>query len=322
MKIIEIKHPYQPQEIIDEEIVLILGFFDGVHRAHQHLIETGVKIAEERKLKTALMTFNRHPKVVYEKLPEGQYTNLTQFEQKAAHIEALGVDILYKVFFNSELGNLSPQEFVDQYIVNWNAQLVVAGYDYTYGKQSIASMRTLPIHAQNRFEIVQIGEEKYAGETISATQIRKHIKAGEIEQANGLLGYPYETLGFVVHGDARGRNLGYPTANIYSAPYTLLPRNGVYAVYITVKGQRYSGMASVGYNVTFKNDQKLSVEVNIFDFDEEIYGDDVRIEWIAYLRPEIKFQHVDDLIQQLEKDEEDSRKILINSAKKHSFNKL
>lgn len=310
MEIIEVKHPYDKQKIVDEEIVLILGFFDGVHLAHQELIKEGVRIARERNLKAALMTFNRRPKIVYEKIPEGVYTNLTQFKQKAERIEKLGVDILYKVFFNSELGKLPPQEFVEEYIVGWNAKVVVAGYDYTYGKPDIASMETLPKHAKGRFEIVQIEEEKQLGQTISSTKIREYIQIGEIEKANKMLGYPYETLGFVIHGDARGREIGYPTANIYTHPYTLLPKNGVYAVWFTVKGKRYQGMASIGYNITFEAGRQLSVEVNIFDFKEEIYGDDVRIEWVAYLRPEEKYSGVEAFIEQLAKDEANSRRIL------------
>lgn len=311
MDIIELTHPYEDDKIVDEEIVLILGFFDGVHLAHQHLIKEGVRIAKERNLKAALMTFNRRPKIIYEKLPNGNYTNLTQFKQKAKRIEALGVDILYKVFFNSELGNLAPKDFVEKYIVKWNTKVVVAGYDYTYGKPELASMEQLPIHAKNRFDIVKIGEEKKAGKSISSTQIRNYIKKGKIRKANQMLGYPYETLGFVIRGDARGRELGYPTANIYSYPYTLLPKNGIYAVYLTVKGKRYAGMASIGYNITFKNEKKLSVEVNIFDFEDEIYGDDVAIEWIAYLRAEKEFDKIDQLIAQLAKDEVNSRKILM-----------
>lgn len=310
MEIIEVKHPYDKHKIVDEDIVLILGFFDGVHLAHQELIKAGVRIAKERNLKAAVMTFNRRPKIVYEKVPDGVYTNLTQFSQKAERIEDLGVDILYKVFFNSELGKLPPQEFVEQYIVDWNAKVVVAGYDYTYGKPEIASMDTLPDHAKGRFEIVQIGEEKQSGQTISSTQIRDYIQDGEIEKANEMLGYHYETLGFVIHGDARGREIGYPTANTHAHPYTLLPKNGVYAVWFMVKGKRYQGMASIGHNITFEANRQLSVEVNIFDFKEDIYGDDVKIEWVAYLRPEEKYSGVEALIEQLEIDEVNSRRIL------------
>lgn len=310
LEIIKVKHPYDKTKIIEEDIVLILGFFDGVHIAHQELIKEGVKIAKERNLKAALMTFNRRPKIVYEKIPDGSYTNLTQFEQKAERMEDLGIDILYKVFFNSDLGRLAPQDFVEQYIVGWNAKIVVAGYDYTYGKPEIASMKHLPNHAKGRFEIVKIGEEKKLGKTVSSTKIRDYIQKGKMEKANEMLGYCYETIGFVIHGDARGREIGYPTANIHLNPYTLIPKNGVYAVYFTVKGNRYQGMASIGYNITFRDDKKLSVEVNIFDFKDEIYGDDVKIEWVSYLRPEVKYSGVDGLIKQLEKDEINTRKIL------------
>ena len=310
MKTIKIKHPYNKDEIVNEDIVLILGYFDGVHLAHKKVIKEGVRIGREKNLKVALMTFNRHPSIVYRKLNAGQYANLTQPNQKAKLIESLGVDILYEVFFNSEFGNMPPQEFVDRYIVDWHAKVVVAGFDYTYGRADIASMAQLSDYAKGRFDIVQVGEAKEAGETISSTLIRQYIKNGEIDKANAMLGYSYETLGFVIHGDARGRELGYPTANIYSHPYTYLPGVGIYAVWFIVKGKRYMGMASIGYNVTFKNQSELSVEVNILDFNEEIYGDDVQIEWVAYLRGEVQFDGAEELIHQLQKDEEATRRIL------------
>lgn len=310
LKLIKVKHPYNKEEIVSEDIVLILGFFDGVHLAHQKVINKGIQIAKEQGMKAALMTFNRRPRLVYHKFNPQNYAYLTQYEQKYQILEGLGLDIVYEVYYNSEFGNQSPQDFVDQYLVGWHAKYVVAGYDYTYGKPEVASMEHLPTYAKNRFEIIQVGEEKAEGESISSTVIRQHIKDGKIATANAMLGYPYETLGFVVHGDARGRELGYPTANIHSHPYTLLPKVGIYAVWITVKGQRYQGMASIGYNVTFKNQKDLSVEVNILDFSEEIYGDDVKIEWVKYLRGEEKFSGADELIEQLEQDEINVRKIL------------
>lgn len=297
-------------EIIDEEIVLILGFFDGVHLGHQKVINEGIRIAKEKNLKIALMTFNRRPKLVYHKFDADNYNYLTQPEQKYEILENLGIDIVYEVFFNSEFGNLSPQDFVDQYIVDFNAKVVVAGYDYTYGKPNIASMEHLATYAKDRFEIVEVGEEKAASESISSTAIREYIKNGEIEKANEMLGYPYETLGFVVHGDARGRELGYPTANVRPHPHTLVPNVGIYAVWFTVKGTRYQGMASIGYNVTFTDRNFITIEVNIFDFNEEIYGDDVKIEWAAYLRGEEKFANAEELIKQLEQDKINTKKIL------------
>lgn len=317
MEIIKIKHPYNKNVIADGDIVLILGYFDGVHLAHQRVIKEGVKIARENNMKAALMTFNRHPSVVYRKLKNNFYSNLTQPSQKAKIIESLGVDLLYEVFFNSEFGNLPPADFVDQYIVNLNAKIIVAGYDYTYGKPDIATMEKLPEYANNRFKIIEVGEEKekQSGETISSTMIRSYIEQGEVEKANEMLGYNYETLGFVIHGDARGRELGYPTANIYAHPYTQIPGIGIYAVWFSVKGQRYMGMASVGRNVTFKDNADVSVEVNILDFNEEIYGDDVKIEWVARLRGEVKFNGADGLIKQLQEDEINTRNVLRNKRR-------
>lgn len=310
MELIKLKHPYDKSKIINEDIVLILGFFDGVHLAHQKVIKEGVKIAKERNLKAVLMTFNRRPKLVYSKIAMDEYHYLTLPEQKYKHIENLGVDITYEIYFNSEFGRLSPEDFVQQYIIEWHAKVVVAGYDYTYGQPGIADMKHLPTYAKGQFEIVQVGEEKLGKQPISSTAIREYIQSGEISKANEMLGYNYETVGFVIHGDARGRELGFPTANIYSEPLSLLPGIGIYAVWITVKGVRYKGMASVGYNVTFSSDKKLSVEVNIFNFNEQIYGDDVLIEWVEYLRGEKKFEGAQALVEQLNLDKMDTLAIL------------
>lgn len=312
LNIIKLKHPYKKEQIIDEDIVLILGFFDGLHLAHQKVIKEGVKQARKRNLKAVLMTFNRRPKLIYQKIQPEDHVYLTQPEQKYERIKQLGVDATYEIFFNSEFGLLKPQDFVDQYIINLNAKVVVAGYDYTYGKPEVASMSHLPQYANGKFEIIKVGEERMDQTPISSTQIRESIRSGQIEKANKMLGYNYETLGFVVHGDARGRELGYPTANIYSLPYTLLPKVGIYSVWITVKGKKYKGMASVGYNVTFGEQNNLSVEVNIFDFNDQIYGDDVKIEWVRYLRGEVKFENADELIKQLDQDKLDTLKTLGN----------
>ena len=310
MDLIKLKHPINEQKIIEEDIVLILGFFDGVHLAHQKVIKEGVRQARELDMKAVLMTFNRHPKMIYEKIKPEEFVYLTQPEQKYERMKRLGVDAVYEIFFNSEFGHLKPQEFVDQYIIGLHAKVVVAGYDYTYGKPHIASMEHLPKYARGQFDIVQVGEARLDKVPISSTAIRNYIRTGEVEKANAMLGYSYETLGYVIHGDARGRELGYPTANIFSHPYSLLPGIGVYAVRLTVKGKKYKGMASVGYNVTFSNLENLSVEVNIFDFNEQIYGDDVKIEWVSYLRDEEKYESVEDLVLQLDQDKIDTLNIL------------
>ncbi|SFB89760.1 riboflavin kinase / FMN adenylyltransferase [Alkalibacterium subtropicum] len=310
MDIRRIHHPYKKEEIAEEEIVLVLGFFDGVHRGHQAVISKGVEIAKEKGLKCAVMTFNRHPAFVYRSFDPDKHTYLTPLDRKEDIIRSLDVDILYEVDFTARFGRLSPQEFVDQYIVGWHAKVVVAGFDYTYGKAAEANMNTMAKYAKGRFEIVKVDKKVDAKDKISSTRIRRYISEGKINQANELLGYIYETSGFVIHGDARGRDLGYPTANIYPHPYVMVPKRGVYAVKLWVDGKWRDGMASIGYNPTFGHRPSYSIEVHIFDFSEDIYGEDVKVKWVDYLREEVKFNSVEELIQRLDQDELDAKESL------------
>lgn len=319
MEIRRIHHPYQSSDLYQDEIVLILGFFDGVHRGHQEVIQRGIEIAREKGIKAAVMTFNRHPGIVYRSFDMTQYAYLTPLKRKEELMEKFGIDILYEVNFTSKFGSLSPQEFVDQYIVGWNTKVVVAGFDYTYGKKDIANMETLPDYAKGRFEVVTVSKKEEEQKKISSTRVRQVISDGKIDEANELLGYVYETSGFVIHGDARGRTLGYPTANIYPHPYVFIPKRGVYAVKMYVDDEWHDGMASIGYNVTFESRRSYSVEVHLFDFKKEIYGEDVRVKWVKYLREEIKFNSKEELIEQLEQDELDSKEALANVDERTLF---
>lgn len=310
MEIIKLHHPYDKDALYPKEIVLVLGFFDGVHKGHQRVIKRGIEKAKEKNVKCAVMTFNQHPAIVYSKFDPYEHQYLTTLTRKEELMESLGVDILYEVDFTSSLGSLSPQEFVDQYIVGLNAVAAVAGFDYTYGKKTVASMEHLPGYANGRFEVVTVQQKSDHGAKISSTRIRKVLKEGRVDEANELLGYIYEVPGVVIHGDARGRTLGYPTANMYPEPFIILPKRGVYAVKVWVNGVWYDGMASIGYNVTFEKRKNYSVEAHIFDFNEEIYGEHIRVKWVSFLREEVKFASAEQLIEQLEIDERQSRGIL------------
>lgn len=307
MEIIKIHHPYRKEQIPNEPVVLALGFFDGVHRGHRTVISKAKEIAEKKQVKLALMTFNQHPSIVFKKVDPEKITYLSTIKRKEEFMSDLGVDYLYEVDFTSAFASLPPQDFVEQYIVGLNAVTVVAGFDYTYGKKEVASMEHLPGYAQNRFDVVEVGKVTEEEEKISSTRIRKALKDGDVAEANHLLGYIYQTPGIVIHGDARGRKLGYPTANIDVPHGIALPKVGVYAVRLKVNDTWYDGMASIGYNITFEANRNLSVEVNIFDFNSSIYGEKVAVEWHEYIREEKKFPSVETLIQQLDKDEEDIR---------------
>ncbi|MCA5013463.1 MULTISPECIES: riboflavin biosynthesis protein RibF [unclassified Enterococcus] len=306
MQVISIRHPYQPEQIPSDEVVMVLGFFDGVHRGHQKVIETGKKYAEEHNLKLAVMTFNQHPSIVFQKVLPENMKYLSSLEQKERLMERLGVDILYVIEFTSAFAHLAPQDFIDQYIVGLHGKAAVSGFDYTYGPKDIADVAHLPGYAKDRFKVITVSKEELAGEKISSTRIRSLMEQGRMEEASELLGYVYETDGTVVHGDARGRLLGFPTANIKVKSTVRLPRIGVYAVKIKIGERWYVGMGSIGHNDTFGDGRELTVEVYILDFHQDIYGEQVTVSWNHYLRDQVKFDGADSLIVQLKQDEQDT----------------
>lgn len=307
MQVIQLHHPYRPDDIIDESIVLALGFFDGVHLGHQAVIQRAQQEAQLRGIKLAVMTFNQHPKIIYSNIDAQSVKYLSTTDRKLELFEGLGVDVTYLIDYTLDFGMQSPQSFVDEYIVGLKAEVVVAGFDYTYGKKDIANMQTLEGHAKGRFDIIEISELTMHEHKVGSTSIKDLLTHGNLEEANQQLGYIYQTSGYVVPGDQRGRDMGYPTANVKTNPQELLPSIGVYSVEIHVDGQWHQGMASIGYNVTFEGIRDLRCEVNIFDFDRDIYGQQVQIRWHHYLRPEIKFASAEALIEQLQQDEVDSR---------------
>lgn len=302
MKVIYLTEPYDPKEIDDEAISLAMGFFDGVHLGHQKVILKAKQKANEKKIKLAVMTFDKHPSVQFQKKPERSIKYLTSMEKKISLMEGLGVDIFYILTLNNDLASLTPQDFVTKYMINLHAQVVVAGFDYTYGKKDIANMDTLSKYAHQQFEVVTVPELISENQKISSTRIRAAIDKGQINDVNRLLGYEYQTIGEVVHGEARGRELGFPTLNLEFNEHIRIPGPGIYVTRVQVSGVWYRGMASIGYNVTFGQDRELTVEINLFDFNEMIYGQQVTVEWLSYLRSEIKFDGIDGLISQLNQD--------------------
>ncbi|EUJ51160.1 bifunctional riboflavin kinase/FAD synthetase [Paenilisteria rocourtiae] len=297
-------HP--PENINRDPKVIALGFFDGLHRGHQQVIATAQKEAVKRGIKTAVLTFDPHPSVVLSQMRK-QVKYLTPLEEKKRKMADLGVDILYIVRFTTAFSNLSPEDFVTNYLIGLNAKHVVAGFDYSYGRQGAGKMKELSDYANGQFDVTVVQKLEDLHDKVSSTNIRKYISEGKLDEANQLLGYPYTLTGTVIHGDKRGRTIGFPTANIAVDEGFLIPKLGVYAVKFKVSGQTYLGMASIGYNITFKDDQAMSIEVYILDFHQEIYGEEIEIEWFHYFRPELKFNGVEGLIEQLKQDEADTR---------------
>lgn len=308
MKIVKLKEPYDKNAIVDSPIVLALGFFDGVHRGHQEVIKRAIEKGKSLDVKVAVMTFDRHPKIIFQNIDGEKFKYLTMLDEKLEHFKNLGVDIAYVVKFDENLAYLSPQDFIDKYVVGLHAICVVAGQDYTYGKHDIANMDTISDFAKGRFEIITVDHLQRNNQKISSTQIRKDLDSGNVEAANLLLGYQYENHGTVEHGFKRGRKIGFPTLNVSIPKNERILGEGVYAVKVKIDKDNswYEGMASIGHNETFGDDLEKTVEINLFNFDKSVYGEKVIVKWYKFLREMVKFDSVEELIDQLNKDKRDT----------------
>ncbi|MDO4903830.1 MAG: riboflavin biosynthesis protein RibF [Limosilactobacillus sp.] len=311
MQQVKLTYPLNKDQIPDGPVVLAMGFFDGVHRGHKAVINTALKIARERQLPLAILTYSHAPGIVYHQYKAG-FKYLTPAPRKAAIMHELGADIVYMVSFTSAYASQEPQDFVDNFLMALHPEVVVAGFDHTYGKKDVATMERLPEYAKGRFEVVTVPKltvEDGDGK-VSSTYVRECLTNHKIEEANEALGYTYTTTGLVVHGFARGRTLGLPTANIDTPETEIVPPIGVYVTEVKIQGKWYGGMASVGYNVTFGKADEPTVEIYLFDFDQMIYGEEVSVRWYKYLRGEIKFDSADALVDQMKQDEKDARAFL------------
>ena len=311
MQVIKIHHPLEKRLIPAGPIVLAMGFFDGVHRGHQAVIKCAHEIARKKGLPLVVLTYDHAPGIVYRQY-KGGFKYLSTVDRKLELLNDLDVDRVYLISFTSSFASLSPQQFVDEYLVGSHAQTVVAGFDHTYGKEDIASMKLLPKSAPARSDVVTVPKftEDGSQEKVGSREIRKLIDAGNVEAANQALGYPYQTTGLVVHGLARGRTLGFPTINVEHPEEERIPGIGVYAVKVKLGKKWYDGMASVGHNITFGDANQLTVEINLFDFQQMVYGEEVVVRWYQYLRGEEKFTGADALVAQMKQDEQNARRVL------------
>ena len=301
MKTIRIKNEKDIQQI--EHTVLVLGYFDGLHKGHQALFAEARKMAAEKHLKIAVLTFPESPKLAFVRYQPSLMLHLTSPEERLQQLENLGVDYLYLVDFTSQFARNTAEQFFTKYISRLKAKAVIAGFDYHFG-----SDRRSAEDLEKLFEgqVIVVPSVNFNGAKISSTRIRETELAGNVAESNQLLGYSLSTRGIVVHGNARGRTIGYPTANLAPLDRVILPADGVYVVDVEHDGQIYRGMASVGKNVTFEGDE-LRFEANIFDFSQDIYGDTIRIFWLDKIRDMVKFDNVDELVKQLQADEEIAR---------------
>jgi riboflavin kinase/FMN adenylyltransferase len=286
-----------------------LGFFDGVHRGHQKIIATAVQAAKEHGLRSLVVTFEPHPLAVLR--PAAAPLILTPFQEKARLIKELGADTLLVLNFTPYLAALEAKDFVRNVLVETlSARHVTVGYNYTFGREGQGTPEALAAWGREfGFAVNRIPPVCVNGEPVSSSRIRELLAQGELEKAASFLGRFPAVVGRVVPGARRGRSLGFPTANIELGQGLALPRFGVYAVRTWHQERCYAGVANIGCVPTF-GAKEVRLEVHLFDFLGNLYGKHLRVEFIAFLRPEQMFNSTEDLKVQLERDARQAKDIL------------
>ncbi len=309
----EIHRLHYPEKMAcghDEPYSLAIGFFDGLHKGHQTVIQAAQKKARELGIRSAVMTFDPHPSHLFGD-GTSKVSYITQFPEKVRLLSTMGVDTLFVVTFDWALASLSPEQFIDIFIKKLGVKHVTAGFDFTFGSKGAGTMEQMAALASGEYGTTVVEKVTDKEEKVSSSRIRQLLAVGNVEEASTLLGRSFRTIGTVVHGEKRGRLLGFPTANVSPDYKPVLPANGVYAVRFTVGGKTLDGVCNVGVKPTFHETAKAPVvEVYVLDFEGDLYGKEVAIDWIGHIRAEKKFDSVDALIEQLKKDAQQAKNIL------------
>ena len=283
--------------------VVTIGTFDGVHIGHQEIISRMKTIAEKNNGETVLITFYPHPRLVIH--PDSKHLKFINTQKRKIDLlEKTGIDHLIIIEFTREFSKITSCKFIREYISEKvKAKKLVIGYDHHFGKNRLGDFETLyDLGNELSFEVEKIAAQDVENIAVSSTKIRKALNEGKIRKANSLLGYEYSITGTVVVGNKIGRTIGFPTANIdLQDEYKLITANGVYACRVDYDGKTYLGMGNVGVRPTV-NHSKLTIEVNIFDFDKDIYDETITIYFVDRIRDEIKFDSLQALGGQLSKD--------------------
>ena len=284
------------------KLCLTVGNFDGIHRGHQYIIKKITKLADENKLQSAILSFNPHPKIFFNNSEE-RFNILTK-EKKLIFLKQFGISIYLDFNFNLQLASLSAEDFVKNILVKkLGIKIIVIGTDFRFGKDRAGDLNLLnELSKKCNFKVVVIepitiqdSNDKY-----SSTKIRDQIKKGLFEEVNCSLGYIWQMSGKVIRGDRRAGKMNIPTANIVP-PDQILPLKGVYCVNAIIDHKKYSGISNFGERPTVDG-SKLLLETHIFDFNEDIYGKELTVEFLTFIRVERKFENFKKLTEQITKD--------------------
>lgn len=291
--------------------VVTTGTFDGVHAGHKELLQSIKKSAKQIHGESVIITFHPHPRLIVHPKDDSLRV-LTSLNEKIDLLEKEGMDHLVIISFDKEFSQIEANDYVNNFLIQYfNPSVIVLGYNHQFGRHRDGNLILLQKLAEkNNFKVEEIPRQLVDDIDVSSTKIRIAIQEGDLNRANHLLGHPYSLRGNVKRGKQLGRQIGFPTANIrVDDDFKLIPHTGIYAVKATVLNREYNGMMNVGYNPTF-NETELSLEVHLFQFDKEIYAEDISINFIARTRDEIKFANLDELVNAIKQDEIIIRKIL------------
>lgn len=302
-------HIYSLSEVnLQQASIVTIGVFDGVHRGHQHLIQRLVAQARATGRLAVVLTFFPHPDIVLRNL-HGRYY-LTTAEQRADLLIAAGVDYVVTLPFNEQVRQMRAAAFVDEMCAHLQLSSLWVGADFALGYEREGDVPFLRAQgAEKQFSVHEVDLLTAEGAAISSTAIRQALEAGQVEQARDWLGRSYALAGEVVHGEGRGRTIGYPTANIAVWEQQVIPANGIYAGWARLGSDRFMAATNVGVRPTFDG-SNITVEPYLLDFDRDIYGQTLEITFEKYLRPEAKFGSLSELIAQIGRDVDEARAFL------------
>lgn len=293
-------------------MVVATGFFDGVHLGHRFILRTLVEEAAARGDESMVVTFWPHPRNVLQD-DARNLRLLTSMEEKKALLKSIGVDHIEVLPFSKAFSRLTAEEYLKEYVIGkFGGNAILLGYDNRLGSDLCTPEQTAALAEKLGLDVIR--PESYTAEggiVVSSTKIRNAVASGDIVLANSMLGYDYQLFGVVVSGNRLGHTIGFPTANMQLyEPLKLVPGNGVYLVKVETLGNVYDGMCNIGVRPTIGSGNTITIETNIFDFDEDIYGLDIRVSFVRKIRDEVKFNDLSLLAAQLEKDREHCRNIL------------
>jgi riboflavin kinase / FMN adenylyltransferase len=292
--------------------VLTIGSFDGVHIGHRKIIAQLVQTAQELGSTSVLITFEPHPRLVINP-HDKELRLLNTLQEKILLLSELGLDHLVVVPFDAAFRSLSAEAYIREFLVaNFAPACIIIGYDHHFGNNRDGNLSLLATFAeQYRYRVVEIPKQEVDALAVSSTKIRNYLLAGEVDLANSMLDSHYSISGLVVHGDARGRTIGYPTANLQvHHKYKLIPGNGVYAIKASFQGLTYGGMMNIGTRPTIEQTSQVSLEAHLFNFNQSIYDESISVQLVGKLRNELKFNGLAQLIDAIKQDEQDAKKLL------------